>query len=93
MTNDSTGVLLGVAGRLFRERGFAATTVREIAAAAGLLPGSLHYRFATKEELLLALMERGMRRTIAQVRAAMARERDPLERIRGAMRPQLKLLI
>jgi AcrR family transcriptional regulator len=41
MTKDD-GVLLGVAGRLFREKGYQATTARDIAAAAGMLPGSLH---------------------------------------------------
>ena len=30
------------AGQLFRQKGFDAATVREIAAAAGMLPGSLH---------------------------------------------------
>src|SRR4051794_20842097 len=53
---------LDAAARLFRKQGFAATTVRQIAKQAGMLPGSLHYRFPSKEALLLALMERAIER-------------------------------
>ncbi|MGV3621617.1 MAG: TetR/AcrR family transcriptional regulator, partial [Archangium sp.] len=52
------------AGKLFREKGFAATTVREIADAADMLPGSLHYRYASKDDILVALMKRGVERAM-----------------------------
>lgn len=91
MTNDHR--LLAAAGRLFRQKGFAATTVREIAAAAGMLPGSLHYRYPTKEALLLALMERGMRHAMDTVRAAAERGRDPVESMRLALGAHLRLLV
>lgn len=84
--------VLQAAGRLFREKGFAATTVREIAAAAELLPGSLHYRYASKDELLVALMKRGVERAKAAVRAAIAGVEDPLERLRLGLRAHLELL-
>jgi AcrR family transcriptional regulator len=83
---------LDAAGRLFREKGFAATTVREIAAAADMLPGSLHYRYPTKEELLVALLRRGVARSIAAVQAAVAGEADPIERLRLGLRAHLELL-
>ena len=85
--------VLEAAGRLFREKGFAATTVREIAAAAGILPGSLHYRFASKEALLLALMDRGIERAVSAVRIAIADAPDSLERVRAALRAHLRLLV
>jgi AcrR family transcriptional regulator len=85
--------VLEAAGRLFRQRGFAGTTVREIAAAAGILPGSLHYRFASKEDLLLALMDRGIERAVAAVRLAIADAPDPLDRVRAALRAHLRLLV
>jgi AcrR family transcriptional regulator len=94
MTNTSEhGTLLGVAGRLFRERGYSATPVRDIATAAGMLPGSLHYRFPSKESLLSALMVRGMERAIAEVRAAIAENPDPVRAIRNAIRAHLRLLV
>src|SRR5215213_2760760 len=81
------------AGQLFRQKGFEAATVREIAAAAGMLPGSLHYRYASKEELLLALMDRGIASAVAAVRLAIAEVPDPLDRMRAALRAHLQLLV
>lgn len=84
--------ILLAAGRLFREKGFAATTVREIAQAAAMLPGSLHYRYASKDDVLVALMERGVKRAIAAVTEAIATTRDPIERLRLGLRAHLELL-
>src|ERR1051325_1811277 len=38
------------------ERGFDAATVAHIAQAAGLAPGLVHYHFASKQQILLALV-------------------------------------
>ena len=91
--SDPDEAVFQAAGQLFREKGFAATTVREIAAAAGMLPGSLHYRHASKEELLLALMDRGINRATTAVRLAIAGVVDPLDRLRAALRAHLRLLV
>jgi len=85
--------VLEIAGRLFREKGFEATTVRQIAEAAGILPGSLHYRYPSKEELLLALLDRGIARATEAVRLAIADVTDPVERMRLALRAHLRLLV
>jgi|KBSMisStandDraft_5_1062788.scaffolds.fasta_scaffold671967_2 AcrR family transcriptional regulator len=85
--------VLEIAGRLFREKGFDATTVRQIADAAGLLPGSLHYRYPSKEEMLLALVERGIASATEAVRLAIADATDPFERMRLALRAHLRLLV
>lgn len=84
--------VLLAAGKLFRERGFAATTVREIAAAAEMLPGSLHYRYASKDGILVALMKRGVERAIRAVELATAREPNAIERLRLGLRAHLELL-
>ena len=52
--------ILVAAARLFRQKGFGGTSLREIARAADLYPGSIHYRYATKESLLLGLMEQSV---------------------------------
>ena len=85
--------LLDVAAGLFRRKGFAATTVREIASAAGMLPGSLHYRYASKEALLVSLMERAIGRLTDGIREAVANTRDPAERLRLALRAHLRILL
>jgi TetR/AcrR family transcriptional regulator, cholesterol catabolism regulator len=86
-------ILLRAAGALFRQQGYAATTVREIAAAAGMLPGSLHYRYASKDALLLTLMERGIARAITAVRIAIVGPSDPIDRVRAALAAHLQLLV
>jgi TetR/AcrR family transcriptional regulator, cholesterol catabolism regulator len=87
------GRFLEVAARLFKQRGFEATTVREIARAAGMLPGSLHYRYPTKDSLLLALMRRGVEADMACMRAAIADSRDPVERLHLALRARVRFLL
>lgn len=85
--------LLDAAARLFRQKGFAATGLREIAGDAGVLPGSVYYRFPTKEALLVALMERAVERAIAAVRSAASETSDPTERVRLGLRAHLRLLL
>ena len=44
--------ILAAAVKLFAERGFDATTVQEVVAAAGVTKGALYHHFASKDELL-----------------------------------------
>ncbi|GAA2898945.1 TetR family transcriptional regulator KstR2 [Streptosporangium fragile] len=44
--------LLATAAEIFASRGYAATTVREVADAAGMLGGSLYYHFDSKESMI-----------------------------------------
>jgi AcrR family transcriptional regulator len=63
--------LLRHAARLFRQQGFAATTTRDIAAAAGMRAGSPFYHFENKAALLFAVMEQGMRAALQRQAAAL----------------------
>lgn len=85
--------VLQAAAAQFREQGYAATTLRDIARAAGMLPGSLHYRYASKEDILAALMERAIDRLIEGVLAASAAGVDPLERLRLAIIEHVRILL
>ena len=44
--------VLAAAAELFASRGYVATTVREVAEAAGMLGGSLYYHFDSKESMI-----------------------------------------
>ena len=58
--------ILGIAAEVFLEKGYEAATVREIASRAGLLnQGSLYYYIESKEDLLIALIERAYVRAVA----------------------------
>ncbi|MDD2176804.1 TetR/AcrR family transcriptional regulator [Acidovorax sp. D2M1] len=52
--------LMDGAAKLFRTQGFAATSTRDIAAAAGMHSGSPFYHFESKSALLYAVMSEGM---------------------------------
>ena len=58
--------LLKASAKLFRRKGFGATTTRDIAAAVGMQSGSPFYHFASKGELLFAVMEEGMHSALAR---------------------------
>ena len=53
------------AARLFLVKGYAATTTRDIAAAADMQSGSPYYFFQNKQAMLHAVMQEGMARVIA----------------------------
>ena len=55
---DPAEDILRAAGRLFGERGVAATTMTQLAEAVGLRQSSLYYYFARKEEVVAALVAR-----------------------------------
>src|SRR5438034_6569134 len=48
--------ILEAASRVFARKGFHRTTVREVAREAGIADGTIYLYFASKQELLLALL-------------------------------------
>lgn len=56
----SRGLILRESLMLFAERGYGATTVRDIAERVGMLSGSLYSHFASKETILAELVQMGM---------------------------------
>ncbi|ODV10718.1 MAG: TetR family transcriptional regulator [Rubrivivax sp. SCN 70-15] len=60
-------ILLGAA-RLFRHHGYAATTLREVADAAGIKAGSIYYHFESKEQILAEVLDKGILSVIEAVR-------------------------
>ncbi len=55
--DDTRQRILDVAVDLFIERGYAGTSVRDISERVGMTKGSLYYHFASKDDLLAALVE------------------------------------
>jgi AcrR family transcriptional regulator len=54
--DSAKGKLLSQAAKLFREKGYERTTVRDLAAAVGIQSGSIFHHFKTKEDILKAVM-------------------------------------
>ncbi len=74
-------LILDAAARFFAQKGFGDASMRDIAGAAGMLPGSLYYHFASKEDLLVAVYAEGVRRIKAAVVPALASGGDPWSRL------------
>lgn len=85
--------LLDAAARRFAERGYAATTMRDIAEGAQMLPGSLYYHFPSKEHLLVAVYEAGVRELDEAVAAATARLTEPWARLEAACTAHLETIL
>lgn len=76
------------------EKGFSATSTRDIARISGMLPGSLYYHFSSKEDLLVAVYEEGVIRIGASVESALVSAgTDPWERLRAACTAHLGMLL
>jgi TetR/AcrR family transcriptional regulator, cholesterol catabolism regulator len=65
------GDLIAAAAKLFRQKGFDATSTRDIAAAVGMRSGSPFYHFKSKGDLLYAVMAEGMRSATEKQRLAL----------------------
>ncbi len=69
-TSERRAHLVVLAGELFAEKGFRATTVREIADAAGILSGSLYHHFDSKESIGDEILQSFLNDVLADYRAA-----------------------
>lgn len=70
-TREQTrGLLLAAAARVFAQRGFAGASLEEIAELAGYTTGALYYHFANKDQLFLELLRTGSSQHIAELAAA-----------------------
>ena len=84
--------LIRVAARLFREKGFDGTTIRDIAHAVGMRSGSPFYHFANKHELLMAVMEEGLRLGLERTRGAVDEALPATERFTQLVRTHYGIL-
>ena len=85
--------VLSSAARLFREQGYDRTTVKEIAEACNMLPGSLHYRYQAKEDILVDLMRLGLEKASIAVTQAVAGATKPAEQLRRGINAHLQMLV
>lgn len=88
--------ILDAAARTFRDKGYAATTLNDIAVAALLRAGSIYYHFDSKERLLEEVLDIGIARVSAAVTRAidaLPPDTSPTERIRTGIEAHLRSLL
>jgi AcrR family transcriptional regulator len=70
---------------LFGKQGYTGTSMRDIAGAVGVLPGSLYAHIASKEALLADIVENGINRFLAAVRPHAGSDANPTDKLRAMM--------
>jgi AcrR family transcriptional regulator len=78
--------LLEAAVEAFAEKGFTATTTRDIASRAGMSPAAVYVHHDTKESLLFTVSVEGHQSALEVIRAAAAVEGNHVERLRRMVR-------
>jgi AcrR family transcriptional regulator len=84
--------IIDAALTLFRERGYDATTMRAIAAEAGVSVGNAYYYFDSKERLIQGFYDRTQDEHAAAAQPILARERDLTARIIGVVDAWLDIM-
>ena len=93
--NASRARILDAAAALFRDQGYAAVSLRAIAAAAGMQSGSVYYHFGSKEEIVTEVLNLGIERVHDQVSTTIATlpvDADAATLIRTGIRNHLTAL-
>ncbi|MEU5793021.1 TetR/AcrR family transcriptional regulator [Streptomyces sp. NPDC047813] len=85
VTPDAARRLLVAAVEAFAERGYHATTTRDIAGRAGMSPAALYIHYKTKEELLHRISRIGHDKALDILRTAARREGPATERLADAV--------
>jgi AcrR family transcriptional regulator len=75
--------LIELAATMFAQRGLRATTVRDIADAAGILSGSLYHHFASKEEMVDEVLRTFLDWLFERYQHIIDTEPNPLARLKG----------
>ena len=94
-SNNRRVAILDAAAYRFCRQGYAATTMREVASDAKMLAGSLYYHFPSKDALLLAVHQEGVRRIALHVDQALAAlsDGDPWCRLEAGLSAHLESLL
>jgi len=84
--------MVAIAAELFAQKGYRATTVREIADAAGILSGSLYHHFDSKESIGDEILTGFINEVLANYRAAVAGAADPRAALKQIVRTTTRTL-
>lgn len=90
LDDSPRGRVLRAAAHLFCSQGYERTTVRDLARVVGIQSGSLFHHFKTKQDILHAVMEEGIRYNLAGMEALVAEGRSPRETLLGLIRAELE---
>jgi AcrR family transcriptional regulator len=90
---DRRSEILTTAGHLFRERGYHATSMRDIAASLELRGSSLYAHIDSKEEVLWEIVNHAADAFLAHAEAVEQRALAPREHLRGLVEGHLRVIV
>jgi AcrR family transcriptional regulator len=85
--------LLAIAADRFAERGYVATTVRDIADVAGILSGSLYHHFDSKESMVDEILSTFLDEMLAAYREILDQDLGPRATLEGLVRASLMAMV
>lgn len=92
----SRRLILDHAARLFRQRGYAETSLRDIATVCGMKTASLYYHFASKEEIVTEVLNTGVATVSEEARRRvnnLGPDAPPADRVQAAISAHLHALL
>ena len=92
-STDSRHDILHAAAQLFRERGYDAASMNDLAAALNLSKGALYHHFQSKDEILFHIMEHAMEITEEQVKKPVLLLSGAEERLRTCIRLHIHVVL
>ncbi len=93
LIRDRREQLIRAALEVFQQKGFHATTVRDIGRAAGLTQGTIYNYVRSKEDILFLVCDRVIAEYISSMEEAGAATGDPVVRLREALRGVARVMI
>jgi AcrR family transcriptional regulator len=84
--------ILEAAAKLFSERGYHATSMRDLGEATGMLAGSLYAHIDGKEDLLFGIVQRAAEAFLGGVEAVRDSDASPEEKLQMAMRAHVEVV-
>lgn len=94
--DQSRDHILSCAAQIFGDKGYAATTLRQIAAAANMKAGSIYYHFSSKSDILDEVLDTGLEQVSKAVKIAVAKcgdDASPEERFVAAIDAHLRAIL
>ncbi len=87
MTRDE---ILMAAAQIFSQKGFHAASMQDIAQAVNLQKASLYYHVASKQEILLSILDRALDMLIERMEGVISQPSSPEQKLRRAMTAYLQ---
>ena len=92
-TDTTRDRLLRTSASLFCQYGYAGVSMRKIAQCCDMKAGSLYYHFASKDQILVEVLNLGIEKVHAAVAAALRVDAPPADRLRRAIAGHLHALL